>query len=197
MNQPGSEKDPSTIYPAPTSKGRPGIIASSSSRTTSNNSNSISNKVPTNSDILNTQNIHFQRVTNLNLGLCHRRVFRYKLYILVCEDLAGVSTAHCCVLRCFCCCKTVEWRVRQLSWHVCSGLGPGWDWDWQPASQSTAPQLTTTTPGPAGSVVGLVLCKKYESIMVIDLAKGSEVLLVLRLLNKYNSIIGQFYRLSQ
>ena len=33
--------------------------------------------------------------------------------------------------------------------------------------------------------------------MVIDLAKGSEVLLVLRLLNKYNSIIGQFYRLSQ
>ena len=33
--------------------------------------------------------------------------------------------------------------------------------------------------------------------MVIDLAKGSEVLLVLGLLNKYNSIIGQFYRLSQ
>ena len=33
--------------------------------------------------------------------------------------------------------------------------------------------------------------------MVIDLAKGSEVLLVLRLLNKYNSTIGQFYRLSQ
>ena len=56
MNQSGSGKDPSTIYSTPTSKGRPGIIASSSSRNNSNNPNSISNKVPINSDILNTQN---------------------------------------------------------------------------------------------------------------------------------------------
>ena len=65
----------------------------------------------------------------------------------------------------------------------------------QPVNSTTAPQLTTTTPGPAGCVVGLVvvvvLCKKYESIMVIDLAIGSEVYLVLELLNII--LIGQFY----
>ena len=53
--------------------------------------------------------------------------------------------------------------------------------------------------GAAGVVVwwcgGVVLYKKYESIMVIDLAKGSEVLLVLGLLNII--LIGQFYCLSQ
>jgi hypothetical protein len=56
MNQSGPGKDPSSIFSTPTSKGRPGIIPSSSSRSNSNNSHSISNKVPTNSDISNTQN---------------------------------------------------------------------------------------------------------------------------------------------
>ena len=144
----------------------------------------------------------------LHLGLCHSSVLCYKLYILVCEDLASVSTAHGCVV--------IFLSVDTLTSHDCSGLLPGWDWQIQchtlPASSHQQHQhhnttTTTTTPpqhyntgtGPcwvcgAGGLVVLVLCKKYESIMVIDLT-WPKVLLVFRLLNII--LIGQFYRLTQ
>ena len=78
---------------------------------------------------------------------------------------------------------------------------PHTDWPAQPPSQHQHHQHNNNTTtlqqhwlGPAGCVVVVVvvvLCKKYESIMVIDLAKGSEVYLVLELLSII--LIGQFY----
>ena len=56
MNQSGPGKDPSLIYTPPTLKEtRPGIIDPNTSRSNSTNTNSISNKVPKNSDISITQ----------------------------------------------------------------------------------------------------------------------------------------------